>query len=284
MTYEIGVKTQKKLQKCTNENNRNYLYQFVDYMIKSNSTTSTIKNYVSIVVNLYEHLGNINIQSTNIAELERFLTEKYDNIATRNTRIDYLKLFFAFLNENTFIKITIDELLALKKEEDSEDKRSGIALTFNEMIKLRQILKNEEKYEWWLTFELIYYYGLKFKQLTSIDSSIYDPKKGTIKISDKTLSVNPLIRYLIEEENALPKKKLKMSAYQYRISEIAGKINKELLWKDIIKTREQNFLKCPSCNDLFENNPDNWAIYHYQIDDSKWMVCRSCAEGMIINE
>mgnify|MGYP005748702501 CR=1 FL=1 len=252
-------------------------------MLKSGATDSTMKNYVSIVVNLHEYIGSVNIQLVNLVQVEKFLSTKYENVATQNTRIDYLKNFFIFLDNETSVKITPDGLAGLKKIEDNEDKRSGIPLRFADIIKLRQILKNEEKYEWWLTFELIYYYGLKFKQLITIDKSSYNSVNGTIRIAKENFSVNPLIRYLVEEEDSLPEKKLKLSAYQYRISEIARKLNRDILWKDIIKTRDQNFLKCPNCNDLLENNPDNWAIYHYKIDDSKWMICRSCAERMAAN-
>lgn len=283
--YTLGEPTKKKIKKAK-DNNQKWFNLYLEYLIKSSTSNTTITNYVSALSNFIVYLGEKEIQDVTLQDMDNYLKLKFESIRTRNNRVEYFRKFFVYLDKHSNTNIQINNFSSLidKEKEMGTDKRTAKPLTIHEVIKIREILKNEEKYTMWLTFELIYNQGLKLNELASISKKNYNKQESILYIKGKAIQLNPLLQYLIADMDALPEISLGPNGYQYRITEIGTKIGRGLIWRDIISTREKHFFKCPSCDQLYENNPDLWAIYHYKIDNSKWMICRNCAEkGLIIH-
>lgn len=269
-------------------NNQHWFYSFGEFLKNKGENDDSISQYNSAIIRLIEFSKNKEIQDIPLEVIKEFLFQ-YDKPKTMTNNVNFIKKYFTFLvNQKVRIGFNVNELNDYRftpKELEKENTRKPIPLTFDEIIELRSLLKSLERYEQWLTFELIYQFGLRYKDLPELTQDNYDSKNSRFNIKKFEKQTMPEIIIFLINMGGLPKKKYRFTAFDYRIKEVSKLIGKEILWKDIIKTREQNFFKCPKCNEIFENTPDNWVIFEYEIDRSKWIVCKkNCSLGVKINE
>ena len=268
--------------------NKKWFYKFRQQMVENGDIgEGSCNNYLSTIRLLYESYNHQDIHVINLIDIQDFLS-KWENPRTVNGKIAHLKSFFSFISQDgAHLSFKIDELtgyVVKKKELDNEEKRRAIPLTIKEIITLRQLLKKKEKYALWFTFEMIYQYGLKKKELIQLYKRNYDVQTRIFTVSKElTIQITEPLHDLVMNYNVIPEKKYHLSAYDYRITEIGMLIkNENLIHKDIYQTHKQNFLLCPLCKTPTENNPNLWAILEYEEDNSQWIVCRKCAlEGTL---
>lgn len=282
----MGKSIEERIKQSTLKNQQ--LFNDYSTYLKEQGESKSLDQYRSLIIRLLEHSNHQDLQEISFEVTEEFLVTSFPKLSTRSSRASYLKKFFNFLEQRVPLKFNpsdLDLYTVTPRELKNEEKRKAIPLSFEEIVELRSLLNKLERYEQWLTFELIYQFGLRYKELPEFNHSNYNygGNKFTIEKFNH-ISMPTVIKSLIQK-GALPKKEYRFSAFDYRIKEIGKLIGKDIIWKDIKKTREQNFFRCPKCKELYENSPDNWVIYEYEVDKSKWIVCKNnCALGVMNNE
>jgi len=257
--------------------------------------SGTIEKYTNLIINLLEFFEDLDADKVNIENIESFFN--VGKVSTGNAKVNYTKNFYTFLTEFKGIEINflLDEFkrfIADSKtvKEDSED-GTAKELTIQQIIMIRNLLKTDSVRLF--AFEMVYQYGLKLKELTQCIEANYDYESRSFKIKRgkkvDQIYVNDRIHKMIVDNPSILKS-VHYSANQDRISEIGRKLHnmgvleRRIRWKDVEKTRTVNFFKCPSCGDIYENTPDNWAIIQYKTDSNgtKWIVCKvKCSKGIV---
>lgn len=188
----------------------------------------------------------------------------------------------------------LNRYISRKEELEKDLEGAALALDIEEIILIRNFLKSD--FRRLFVFEMVYQYGLELGELSQCVEENYDFNTGVFNIKRnrkiEQLRVNERMFKMINDNRYLLKPIAK-SGSQDRFKTLGnslqelGLIDKPVRWKDIEKTRERNFFRCPSCEKLYENTPDNWALIQYETDENntKWIVCRSvCAHKGITHE
>ncbi|MBH0162072.1 hypothetical protein [Fictibacillus sp. 26RED30] len=272
----------KKIEKSSVLNKK----WFYNYRIKIQDVKG-VENYLSTVRKLFEFYKHQDIHTILITDLSKFLNQ-YEKLSYRNDKIEHLKSFFAYLIEEgvDFKYPVIDEInknRIQKNQLSEEEKRQPNPLTIREIIALRQLLKNMERFTLLFTFELVYRYGLRMKDLVHVYEKNYEESNRTLTINKDLIVLEEDVHQLLLKPKVLSKSKLKVSTFDYRITEIKKLFGREnFLHKDIYQTHKLHYLPCPICNKPTKNTPSLWTILEYEEDNSQWLVCKSCAlEGNI---
>ncbi|MFB3167463.1 hypothetical protein P5G62_010115 [Neobacillus sp. 179-C4.2 HS] len=143
---------------------------------------------------------------------------------------------------------------------------------------LRKLLKKLEKYTLLFTFELVYRHGIRMKDLVHAHKNNYDKNTHSFTINQDLIKVDEDIHQLIIEHDVIPDRKLLVTTFNDRITEIKKWFGREyFIYKDIYQTHKLHYLPCPICETPTKNSPSLWAILEYAEDDSQWLVCKSCA-------
>jgi|GEM_PF-6215367 len=259
------------------EKNRLWFEKYNKLLEDQNKDKSSIEQYKNIVINMMELDKTLDADKISFDLISKYFPTK-DKPSRRNIKYYAIKPFLEMVNSETPLKFNILEFRKLmpKKEEMEGSLTKPIPLKIEEIIKIRRILKGD--YRRLFVFEMIYQYGLKLNELELISIEKYNENLKTIKLNkNKTLTLSKRIIDTIIIPDKILNKKGK-SAYSDIITEIGQKIERHLMWRDIIETRELFFFKCSICLNKYENIPDNWALIKYEgTDDSMWMVCKDCA-------
>ncbi|OLN22551.1 hypothetical protein BTO30_09620 [Domibacillus antri] len=259
--------------------NIKWFYRFREYIVNENK--SGIQNYLSNIRLLYEFYNHKDIDTIQLSDIQDFLLRNA-NLNTINIDTNRIKVFFNFISNDgatlNFIIEDLKEFISTKKELDKEEKRGPLPLSIKEVIVLRQLLSQKEKYAFLFTFEMVYRYGLKSKELLSLYSKNYNIETKTFFINKElSVQVDEDIHNFIINHNVIPLKKFNVTGYIYRITEMGKIFGRELIHKDIYQTHINHFLPCPICHNKIQNNPTLWAILEFEEDNSQWLVCKACA-------
>ncbi|MUT68504.1 hypothetical protein [Paenibacillus sp. NEAU-GSW1] len=287
---------QKRIEKLTTIN-RNWFLEFGEWLKTRTSrrgkpySPETISQMRNVVLNRLSNFGKTNANEIPIESFESFFNQER-RLTTRNNKVNHIIAFYTFLSEEKKVDLPF-EVTELnrhirKKEELTNDLEGAAkALTIEEIILIRNHLINDPRRLF--VFEMVYQYGLNLGELSQCVEQNYDFNTGIFKIKRnrklEEFHVNARISNLINE-NRFILKPIAKTGSQDRFKTLGvilqekGLMNKTVRWKDIEKTRERNFFRCPGCEKLYENTPDNWALIQHEIDEhkTKWIVCRStCA-------
>lgn len=238
-------------------------------------TKQVINSHRSTVINLIEFINHRPLFELTLEDVDSFLKTS-DNMNYHNTRAEHLKKLFIFLETKFPLPFSNDAIDSLKYDAATvkENTPKPIPLSFEEIITIRNTLKAMEKYDWWLTFELCYQLGEKKQEnIPLYNTSSYQPEQRAFLIKKKIVPVPAIIEDLISK-GALPKPKMSKETFYKKIKEIERLLGRKIEWRDIIETRKLNFIVCPRCKNPYENKPENWVVYEYQEDSSRWLVCK----------
>lgn len=261
--------------------NQKYFNEFSESLDASNQV---LKNHRSTVINLIEFFNHQPLNKISLEAIHEYL-KTIPNPNTYNTKAENLKKFFLFLESHVLLQFSSSDIDSLKYNTKvvRETTSKPHPLTFEDIIKLRTMLKNLEKYDLLLTFELCYQLGeQKFENIPLYHSLSYQPEHKAFLIKKKLVPIPPSIEELIEK-NALPKSNMSKENFYNKIKEIEKLLGRKIEWRDILETRKLNFFVCPKCQNLFENKPENWVVYEYQEDGSRWIVCKAVCYYEVYN-
>lgn len=258
--------------------NQEIFWGYYKQQLEQGKNVSTIPSALSKII---EDTGHKDINQLQIEDIHKSLTKKKLAPSTLNSRIDFLKTFFTYASEVVTLNFDISELNDLKIEKsevDASKEEKWESLSIEEVISLRNKLRELKRYRALYYFEMFYYFGLETDELLNLHSGNYDETERKFQIHD-TVYALPSQLYDIVQFKIIPKKKFNITTPSYYLTPIEKIFGKKVTRGDIIATRNQNFFKCPKCGDMYEAAPENWVVFHYEIDDSKWIICRkNCME------
>lgn len=263
--------------KSMSEKNRLWFNTYMNYLEgRPDLGKGTIYQYSMLLIKLIEFDKDIDVNNMTFEYISNFLTTSNISDNRINWNITVLGNFFEYIGNQISISLDLDKLNNLRIAQKSVESRKTIPLNVEEIIKIRNVLKNDLKRLF--IFEVVYQHGLKLNELVLISPEKFDASKGLMKLTkSKTLTFSKRINDIILQSNKVLNKKT-YSHLQDIISEIGRKVSRNLVWRDIIETREKFFFTCSLCLSKYENTPDNWAIVrHSGADDTLWIVCKECA-------
>jgi hypothetical protein len=271
------IRLDKKIEKSS-PRNKKWFYDYRSHI----QDIGGAENYLSTIRTLYKFYNHQDIHFIVATDFSMFLTQ-FENLGYRNDKIEHLKSFFSFLMEegvlfNYPIIEELNEHRTQKNQLNEEEKRQPIPLSIKEVVGLRQLLQKSERHTLLFTFELIYRYGLRMKDLVHINKKNYKESNRTFTINKELLKIDEDLHQLILKPKVLSENKLLVTAFDYRIGEIKKLFGRKyFLYKDIYQTHKSHYLPCPICKTPTKNSPSLWAILEYEEDNSQWLVCKSCA-------
>lgn len=265
--------------------NKEWFYKFREYATKE---ISGYQNYLSTIRQIYAHFNQEDINDISFEEISTYVSN-FTNLRTKTNKVNHLKGFFQYLMNELNVSFTFDiptlqQLAATQEELRNDDRRTAIPFTFKEIIALRKLLIEKERFALLFTFEMVYQYGLQLQELTEVYQKNYDTNTRTLQIGkNRSIQLNDNLHSYIIKYDLIPMRKYRTSAFSYRLSEISEIAKSfrsvEVLHKDIYQTHKHHFLPCPSCQTPTENNPSLWVILEFEEDNSQWLVCKECARS-----
>jgi hypothetical protein len=271
---KVTIFTRKK---NLTDNNRMWYERYIENIRAEGKSKESIEAYSNIIINLLEVDIDKDINKVNIDSIAKFIYQT-DKGTRVNFKIGRIQDFLQFVGQDVELKIKPADLetFKLKAEEIQMNKRIAEALNIKEIIKIRNILKNDLNRLF--VFEMVYQHGVTLDELEESIRENYDYDTKTFDYSSRSVKVSKKISDIISLKSKVLNHKTR-TAYSNNISGIGDLINRKLIWSDIIETRKEYFFKCSLCNNQYENIPDNWALLHYEndVDNVKWIVCRECA-------
>ncbi|SDH45106.1 hypothetical protein [Desulfosporosinus hippei] len=269
--------------KLMSEKNRLWFDRYINYLQGTDLGEGTIYQYSMLLIKLIEFDKDVVVDTMTFEYISMFLESSKISDNRINWSITVINNFFEYIRNHITISLDLDKLNDLRIARKSVESRKTVPLNVEEIIKIRNILKNDLKRLF--IFEVVYQHGLKLDELELISPEKFDTSTGTMKLSkSKTLNFSKRINDIIQQSNKVLNKKT-YSHLQEIISEIGQKVSRNLVWRDIIETRDKFFFTCSLCLSKYENTPDNWALVrHSGADDTLWIVCKECAFKGVKNE
>lgn len=263
-----------RVKKLTPEN-QIYFSSFLNFIKEKKESTQA--NYRSQVVLFLEHFNEIPIEQIELIAIQDYL-RSIENARTRINTSRYLKIFIENSNLPK-LKFGVNDLLTVNTEKP-DDVKSDRPLSIVDIIEFRNKLSSEEDYEALFVFEMLYLYGIKWKQFEEINKDSYSEEKDSLSFgSDKTIKLNETLRNLLRDHPELlaPKKRGALSGY---IKDAGKSLGRRLTETDIEETRKKYFPVCHMCNESYPNIDEFWALVEYENDlyHKKWLVCIDCAK------
>jgi len=269
-------KTVAKRMKRSSQLNQELFWDYYNQLSEQGKDLNTVPSALSRVI---EDTGHKDI---NLLEIEDIKTALM-NLAptTINARVNFLKTFLKFAAAKVTLQFDINDLDDLKvnqREVEASKEDKWEALSVDDVIALRLKLRELKKYRPLYYFEMFYAFGLEMDELINLHSGNYDEKEKKFRFQGNEYTL-PAQLHDIPHDKLIPKKKFGNTTPTYNLSHIEKFFGRKVSRGDIIATRSQTFFKCPKCGDMYEATPENWVVFHYEIDNSKWIVCRKkCLE------
>lgn len=261
--------------KLMSEKNRLWFDRYINNLQGTDLGGDTIYQYSMLLIKLIEFDKEVDIDAMTFEFISMFLKSSKISDNRINWSITVINNFFEYIRNQISISLDLDKLNDLRIAQKKVESRKTVPLNVNEIVKIRNILRNDLKRLF--VFEVIYQHGLKLDELELVSPEKYDASKGTMKLSkSKTLNFSKRINDIILQSKKVLNKKT-YSHLQDIISDIGQKVSRNLVWRDIIETRDKFFFTCSLCLTKYENTPDNWVmVKHSGADDTLWIVCKEC--------
>lgn len=263
--------------------NRDLFEDYLKQQEEQGKNRSTVSSALSMII---EDTGHKDIKLLETEDIIIALRKKELAPTTINTKIDLLKTFLKFAAEKVALKFDIndlDDLKVNKSEVEASKEDKWEALSVDDVIALRLKLRELKLYKSLYYFEMFYALGLETDELINLHSGNYDGKEKKFGFQDIEYPL-PLQLHDVPQDKIIPKKKFGITTPSYNLSHIEKIFGRKVTRGDIIATRNQTFFKCPKCGYMYEANPENWVVFHYEVDDSKWIVCLNKCLGEGLNE
>lgn len=277
---EMSRESVAKRMERSSELNRELFWEYYNQQLEQGKNISTVPSAISKFIEAAEHKD---ITLLEIEDIRLALPRMKLAPSTINSRIDFLKSFLTFISDRIDLKLVIRDLDSLKVEQSKVLESKGDkweALTVDDVIALRLKLRELKRFKALYYFEMFYTFGIETEEITNLHIENYIESERKFRVGNIEYKL-PTQLFDVLDHNIIPKKKLDNTAPSYYLTPIKNIFGKKVSRGDIVATRNQNFFNCPKCGAMFEAAPGNWLIFHYEIDNSQWIVCRqNCfAEG-----
>lgn len=260
--------------------NQKLFDEYFKSQLEQGKNINTVRSGLSKVLEAADH------KDVNLLEFEDLRTafikmQTKIKPPTVNARIEYLKTFLKFSAEKITLQFDINDLDKLKidqSEVEANKENMWKALSFDEVIALRLKLREVKLYKSLYYFEMFYALGLETDLLMNLQRGNYVENEKKFRFQSVEYPL-PLQLHDIPHDKIIPNRQLNNTTPFYHLNKIEAIFSRKVTIGDIIATRNQTFFKCPKCGDMYEANPENWVVFHYEVDDSKWIVCRKKCLG-----
>lgn len=206
-----------------------------------------------------DYFSNINSKPAHIVNIARFLS------------------FFLNLLPEQDANIALLTKIAQEKQKEISNKEP---ISIHDLITFRNKLIAEKDYKTLFIFEMLYVYGLKWKDLENITEQSYSPTTGELKVKSKgKILLTADLKILLKSHASdilIPQKYETLSKYLRDASNTIGYSITETV---IEETRKRYFPICQRCNTKYPNTSDYWALVKCKDDayHNNWLICVSCA-------
>jgi len=255
---------------------------FVDYQNDFLKQGKSIKSYKSIRSKILEFLSSSKIREIKLDDITQedidehllgFINNESDN--NYNNRVKHIKGYLEFHKNKLKNSIDLSSLLIDSKEITTSKKNIKSSLT------AEQVALCEEKYKNNLTklfiFKLLYYTDITTEEIIDLKYSDFDTLDNSFNIGERKIFVpNSMVELIssLRDEPILSRK--------FYIDHIVKNMKQELKEvgisnfkpKDMQKTHELLFLRCPQCGCKYEAVVDNWCARQFTDNGKFWIVCR----------
>jgi integrase len=238
---------------------------------------SSVNTYASNLLSFLKYYkGSIN--TITIDDIFGFFDSRGKEIEA-STKKDYI---IALLDYITFLKdnkpIELSHKMLFHKAEDKRVNHKVDAITLDELITLRNNLKQNNKYIDMLILDFIYYYGFTLEELKHCKGKNYSFEKSCFVINGKKYYMDEQV-----EENLMACAHILDNTnekdYVRAITKMGTLFNKHFSWRSFYNLRQKHLIVCPSCNNKYVNDARFWVLAQREKDvfDTKVVVCRKCA-------
>ena len=232
-------------------------------------------NRTSAVKRFLKFIEVSEVRSITVDMVKSYLDTRIEKVKanTYNTEIEYLKHFYEF-SQATYgiIEFQLSDLNEFRVVVKKEETRTAIPLTLQQLIQVRKEMKDNNMNRQLFYFELVYSYELSnVKQILEYAESKYNENFGVfiLKNGEQVKASTELVELI--KSNGIPS--TTKNTIEYDIKTWNNLIDREIIIKDILFTKERNSITCPMCGSKHENKPSNWVNYVSDIDSSEWIVC-----------
>lgn len=269
------------IKKCRLLSDYNF-NSFVEYQDDFFRQGKSIKSYKSIRSKILEFLSSskireINLEDISQEDIDEYLFEfiKNESDSNYNNRVKYIKGYFEFHKDKLKNDIELSSLLIETKEITTSKNYVKSSLT------AEQVALCEEKYQNDLTklciFKLLYYTDITTDEIIDLKYSDFDTFDNSFNIGGRKIFVPNSMVELISCLRDAP-----ILSRKFYIDHIVKNMKQELKEvgisnfkpKDMQKTHELLFWRCPQCGCKYEAVVDNWCARQFTDNGKFWIVCR----------
>jgi len=238
-------------------------------------TDSAKANRTSAVKRFLKFEDSDTLSSITINAVKNYLDTRIEKVKanTYNTEIEYLKHFYEFAHTNyNIVEFQMSDLNEFRVVVKKEETRTAIPLTLQQLIQVRKEMKDKDMVRQLFYFELVYAYELSnTKQIMTFADAKYNENFNVfiLKNGEHVKASSELAKLI--KTNGMPSST--KNTIEYDMREWNNLIDRDIIIKDIVFTKERNSITCPMCGGKHENKPSNWVKYVSDLDGSEWNVC-----------
>jgi len=271
MARNRSSKSYEDRLQALNPQTRHYIELFLE------SEHGKEKSYKSQIFLFVEYFNSIPINEITPNEIKEYLLS-IDSKASHIVNVARFLTFFLSLipsQEENILQLTKTAQEKLKEIKNKEP------ISIDDVITFRNKLIADNDYKTLFVFEMLYVYGLKWKDFKSINLRNYLPKTGELLIKSKgTIQLTKNLRDLLISNPKI----LKSKSYGVLASYLrdASSIFENRITETVIEeTRKKYFPTCQCCNKQYPNTSEYWVLVECKEDmcHDKWLLCISCAKG-----
>lgn len=257
----------ERLQALIPENRRH-----VEKFLKTKYGSSA--NYKSQIFIFVEYLNHVSVDDISLSDIKNYLSQQKKPGQVVNI-IRYLTPFLELI-PSQISNITLLKDIAKKTQKKVENKEP---ISLEDVITFRNKLILDDDQKTLFVFEMLYVYGVKWKDFKNITEKDYSPLTGELKTKSKgTIKLTDNLRDLLKNhpEVLSPKPYSVLASYLRDASVIFGQSITETV---IEATRNKYFPVCQRCNCQYPNSSEYWALVECKEDKRhiRWLICVSCA-------
>ena len=234
---------------------------------------------------------DMKIRHIGIKDIERFKLIKQEVLSDSrlNDILSQAARFVTFCkNEGIPVSIREEDILNLRiPRKEVDEKNPPRVLSPDEIVRVRTALIGKQDIRKLLTFELIYGFGLRERDLSYFSFDKYNENDGTFVYNDRIFLLPGFLQNII---SSAPEKSLAkhstyagkdIESYKYHIT-VAGELSGiKLKISDLSKTHEETSIKCPECGNSHPFEDQYWRLRETGTEDFRFCfpICNYCVKS-----
>lgn len=264
-----------------------YVYEILNE--KTDINEKTKNDYIRVVLLFLENVGK-RLEDVRREDIKKYCEQQLTSDSRRNFVIPNIADFVSYCKKNKLQLIPSEQEILKLKVSSKERKKTNPprAITANDVMDIRESLLKSEAYRELVTFELLFSFGLKERQLLLCNDENYDLKKHAYIFEDKELVLPQYLADIVEKHSEKIYRTYngeRASNYKSHIKKAGEKINQNLKISDITKTHELLSVSCPFCGQKYPVEETYWVMKKIEKNqiDSFWLKCKHCSKEELEN-